>query len=113
MNQQENLNRQETPPLAIEDRVMDAQRKGFDVVASIRGFRVALSPLIYFYIDVTAVDKSKKGQEIDLGFWPGMTNELAEAETALAEIKEKNPKVQIVHSKDPVFLCRLHNPHPA
>lgn len=104
-----NSNEQERPPLAVEDRVLEALKRGLKVVASIRGFRVALSPVVFFYIELTAIDKRNNDQEFEIGFWPGMTNELAEAEKTLKSIKVTHPEVQLLHLKEPVFIRKDDN----
>ncbi|MDF4421693.1 hypothetical protein [Vibrio parahaemolyticus] len=104
-----NSNEQERPPLAVEDRVLEALKRGLNVVASIRGFRVALTPVVFFYIELTAIDTHNNDQEFEIGFWPGMTNELSVAEETLNEIKIAHPEVQILHMKDPVFLRKDDN----
>lgn len=83
--------------LAIEDTLIEAQEHGFSVIAAVRGFRLALSSVIYFYIEMIA----KKGyQEIELGFWPGTTESLKEAQNILLYIKAKYPDIEI---KDPIL----------
>ncbi len=91
------------PPIAVETRLLDALKLGFKVNASIRGFRVAFSPQTYFYIDLVAIN-SRDGKEVDLGFWPGMTDDLKKAEEMLSEIKTTHPKVNVFHLKTEVLL---------
>ncbi|MDF4284616.1 hypothetical protein P3436_20030 [Vibrio parahaemolyticus] len=97
---------QEMPPLAIEDRLMDAQQEGFEIVAAIRGFRVALSTLVYFYIELVA---KKKEQEVEIGFWPGMTDSLENTVQTLSGIKDKHPSVVIIPPKDPQLRNNLNS----
>ncbi|EGQ7975605.1 hypothetical protein I7Z51_004587 [Vibrio parahaemolyticus] len=96
---------QEMPPLAIEDRLMDAQQDGYEIVAAIRGFRVALSTLCYFYIELIA---KKNKQEVEIGFWPGMTDSLDNAVQTLTGIKDKHPSVVIIHPKEPQLQNNLN-----
>ena len=104
MNLQE-IETEQMPPIAVETRLIDALKLGFKVNASIRGFRVAFSPLTYFYIDLVAMN-SRDGNEMDLGFWPGMTDDLEKAKEMLNDIKTSHPKVNIVHLKTEVLLNR-------
>lgn len=104
MNLQE-IKTEEMPPIAVQARLIDALKLGFKVNASIRGFRVAFSPLTYFYIDLVAMN-SRDGTEMDLGFWPGMTDDLEKAKKMLNDIKNSHPKVNIVHLKTEVLLNR-------
>lgn len=95
--------------MAVEDRVLEALQRGLNVVASIRGFRVALTPVVFFYIELTAIDRRNNDQEFEIGFWPGMTNELSVAEETLKNIKIAHPEVQLLHMKDPVFIRKDDN----
>ena len=94
---------EQMPPIAVESRLIDALKLGYRVNASIRGFRVAFSPETYFYIDLVALNK-RGGNELDLGFWPGMTDNLEKASSILNEIKARHPKVNIVHLETEILL---------
>lgn len=92
--------REDMLPLAIEDKVNTVQRNGYKVKASIRGFRVAASPLVYYYIEMLAFMQKKV---LDLGFWPGMTSDLREAEDTLKVIQASNKEIEITPSTSPVL----------
>lgn len=96
--------KEERPILAVEERILEGLKIGLHIIAKIRGFRVAFTPVVYFYIELVAIDKHNDNQEIEIGFWPGMSNELREAQNTLNEIKERYKSVKIVHLKDPVYL---------
>lgn len=78
--------------LAIEESLIEAQQNGFSVVVAMRGFRVALNTVINYYIEVIAQNSN---QQIDLGFWPGTTTNLAEVQDILLYIKSKYPDIKI------------------
>lgn len=97
-----NKTEHERPTLAVEDRIIEAKHLGQKVIAKIRGFRVALSPIAFFYIELIAID-NQNNQEVEIGFWPGMTQQLAVAEETLMKIKTKHKNVTILHLRDPVY----------
>ena len=99
--------------MAIEDRLKIAIQSGLKVNASIRGFRVAFSPETFFYIDLVAIDSRNKSQEIEIGFWPGMTNNLTKAENILNSIKKKYAQINIFHLKEPIYLKKSSCPSSA
>ena len=91
-----------TPDQIIENRIIDSLKHGIKVMASIRGFRVSLSPIAFFYIEITAI--SSQEENLEIGFWPGITQEIEEAENTLKTIKKLHPKVTVVHNEELIYV---------
>lgn len=90
---------------AVEERVIEALKNGFKVIATIRAFRVTFSPIYFFYIELVAINEHDGHlKEIEIGFWPGMTKKLKEVEVTLKKIKKSHPEVRLIHMEKPPEL---------